>query len=414
MARRADTESDHDPSRREFFKTFSRQAIENAGAVAGAATEIRRTSLAAARDLLDMNEPTTTRAPTISPVAASPAPTSVSTETFRSAYRYTGTALVVLDQRELPDRVLTFECQSAVDVASALRSGAVSVGPVMGQVAAYGICVAAASAVAREERSRDQVVQAATDSIRASRGEVHAVAQAVERMVGRYDELANARAGNAEIAERLVTEADLIATETTAACAEIGRSWSQLAVGGPLDLLVHGNSGPLSCGMVGMATTGIKSLMDAGRHVHVWVTEGSPSGEGARTGLDLTQLDIPHTVIADSAMGWLIAARRINAIVLRGDTIASNGDTVALLGSRAVAQIAHDADVPVYVLAPEASWDHRASDTSALVLDLRSAAELGSANRARLDPPFDVVPSRNISSYVSERVVVSPPFKVAH
>jgi len=45
------------------------------------------------------------------------------------------------------------------------------------------------------------------------------------------------------------------------------------------------------------------------------------------------------------------------------------------------------------------------------VLDLRSASELGTANRARLNPPFDIVPARVISAYITERGVLQPPFK---
>jgi methylthioribose-1-phosphate isomerase len=52
-----------------------------------------------------------------------------------------------------------------------------------------------------------------------------------------------------------------------------------------------------------------------------------------------------------------------------------------------------------------------APDVSHLALDVRSAAELGQVDRARLDPSFDVVPARLVSAYVSERVVVTPPFK---
>ena len=54
MARRQAPPKGHDPSRREFFRTFGRQTLQNAGAVAGAAAELRRTSLAAARELLEV------------------------------------------------------------------------------------------------------------------------------------------------------------------------------------------------------------------------------------------------------------------------------------------------------------------------------------------------------------------------
>jgi methylthioribose-1-phosphate isomerase len=411
MARRA-AEQDHDPSRREFFKTVSRDALQNAGTVAGAAAEIRRTSIAAARELLDIDdEPRTPMPPTASQVVTpdelAPAPA----DTFRSAYRYTGTTLILLDQRELPSRVVTFECSSANEVAGAIRSGAVTPGPVMGHVAAYGVALAAGEAEVKGEQGRDQYVRSAADAIRAARAEVHAVRRAVTRMIERYDELIGIESGTTK-AQELVAEADAIATEATAACAEIGRRWSELVVGDELNVVVHGDSGPLACGMVGMSTSAIQSLIAAGRHVHVWVADGSPTGEGTRiTALQLTQLDIPHTVIPDSAIGWLFSNRHIDAVALRGDTVASNGDTVALLGAKTIAQLASAANVAVHVLAPEVSWDRRAGDASHLALDLRSTAELGSTTRARLTPAFDIVPPRLLSAYVSERSVVTPPFK---
>ena len=212
----------------------------------------------------------------------------------------------------------------------------------------------------------------------------------------------------------LVQEADAITTAATAAFVSIGQRWAELVVGDRITLLVHGDSGPLACGIVGMLTAGIQLLIERGAGVHVWVTDGAPRSEGARlTALELTQLDIAHTVIPDSAAGWLFASRAVSAVILRGDTVASNGETVSSLGSRQVAQLATDTHVPVYVLAPTASWNRQARDVSALVLDLRSAAELGSANRARLNPPFDVVPARHVTSYVSEVSVVSPPFEEA-
>jgi methylthioribose-1-phosphate isomerase len=403
--------ADHDPSRREFFKTFSRQTIQNAGAVAGAASELRRTSLAAARELLDM-ETVASVAPTTSKVVIADKEAGAPQETFRSAYRFTGETVVVLDQRELPERVITFECRVAADVASALRSGAVTPGPVMGQIAAYGIVLAAVAAADRDVASGERQIRAAADTIKSARGEVHAIRKQVARMMARYDELANAETSGADVLAALVAVADEIAGEEMTACAEIGRLWSELLIGADINLLMHGDSGPLACGMVGMSTSAIQAIVDTGRKVHVWVTDASPSGEGTRiAALELTQADIPHTVIPDSAVGWLMASRRLDAVVLRGDTVTANGDTTATLGARSIANLAHDVHVPVHVLAPTASWNRKARDASDLVLDLRSAAELGSASRARLNPPFDIVPARVVSAYIGERGIVRPPFK---
>ena len=411
MARREpDPGLDH--TRREFFRTFTREAVQNAGAVAGAAAELRRTSMAAARGLLDIDvsSPAAPAEPARAPVAApSDAPAEA---TFRSAYRFTGDSIVVLDQRELPGRVVTAELHEPSDIASALRSGAVTPGPVMGQIAAYGLVMVAAGAVDRPPESREQVIRAGAGTMRAGRGEVHAVRWALDRMLARYDDLANASASGAGVHAALKTEADQIATDTTVACAEIGRLWSGLFVNDQVNVLAHGDGGPLSCGMVGMATSGLRTLIDAGKRVHVWVMEGAPSGEGARTSaLQLTQLDVPHTVVPDSAVAWLFANRRLDAVALRGDTVAAYGETAATLGSLAIAQLAFDAGVAVHVLAPESAWDRKHRDVSELVLDLRSAAELGSATRARLNPPFDVLPARVVAAYIGENGIVRPPFK---
>ena len=410
MARREPTPG-QDQTRREFFRTFTREAVQNAGAVAGAAAELRRTSLVAARGLLDIESaPAAPAEPARAPIAT-PIDMPVDS-TFRSAYRFTDEAIVVLDQRELPGRVITAELHEASDVASAMRSGAITPGPVLGQVAAYGIALAAAGSVERATQSREQVIHAAAGTLRASRGEVHAVRWAIDRMIGRFDQLANSDAEGTDFQSGLKAEADQIATEVTAACADVGRLWSELLVGDEVNVLAHGDAGPLACGMVGMTTSGLRALIDAGKRVHVWVTEGAPTGEGSRiTALQLTQLDVPHTVVPDNAVAWLFANRRLDAVVLRGDTVASYGDSAATLGSLAIAQLASDAGVPVHFLAPECAWDREHADLSELVLDLRSAAELGSAHRARLNPPFDIVPARVITAYVTERGVLEPPFK---
>ena len=80
------------------------------------------------------------------------------------------------------------------------------------------------------------------------------------------------------------------------------------------------------------------------------------SSEGTRVAaLQLTQMDVPHTVISDTAVGWLLSSRRLDAALLRGDTVAANGDTLALIGSLNVATLATAAEVPVFVIAPTTS-----------------------------------------------------------
>jgi len=431
MARRDETEGANDPTRRQFFRTFGQQTVRNAGAVMGAAAELRRAGAAAARELLDSGAPATAggaateavSVDSVGPILASEPETP-----FRSAYRLGADSLLVLDQRDLPGRVTIVPCAEPTEIASAIRSRAVNGGPVLGEVAAYALALAVARSVERGGQSRDQAFRAAANTLRGARPDVHALRVAVDRMERRYDALtaAGPAPGPPDLTESMRSEADGIASEAALAHAALGRAGAQVvgarlardegrSPGAPINLLMHADMGPLSCGMVGTGTQLVQSLMGAGHRVHVWVPEAAPSMEGARlAALQLTQADIPHTILADSAAGWLLSSRHIDAALLRGDTVAANGDACGLIGSLSVARLAASVDVAVYVVAPQTSFDADAADAGGLALDLRSPAEAmassaGSDSHSRpavfgvrLNPATDIVLADLISAYLTE------------
>ena len=411
----------HDATRREFFRTFGRQTVQQAGAVVGAAAELRRSSMVAARELLDMPA-----APGRFAEAPAPPVAEGNAEwTFRSAYRFTGDTIVIVDQRELSGGVTTVGLREPSEVAAAVRSGAVNSGPVLAEIGAYAMVLAAQAAVGRTESGHQQLVRAAAGTLRAARREVRAMAWAIDRMEARHDVLADGGAEATAVAEALRAEADEIASEATAAHAAIGRLGAQEITprpDGPLNLLMHGDMGPLSCGMVGMGTALLQALAARGSAVHVWLTEAAPSGEGARiAALQLAQLDIAHTIVPDSAAGWLFDHRRLDGVLLRGDRICVNGDCGVLIGGLAVARLAAASGVPVHVLASATSFDPEAEDGAAIRVDHHSAAEtLAGAppvagDRARpalfgvrLSPASDVVPAGLVTSIVTESGAHAP------
>src|SRR4051812_13596258 len=155
MARRNDAAAD--ATRREFFTTFGREAVRNAGAVVGAAAELRRASGAAARELLDVGAP----AEQLADVGPSPEPTSGAA--FNSAYRLGSGELLVLDQRDLPGRASILTLREPSEVASAIRLGAINAGPVVGEIAAYSLGLALGNVDAATAAARDQVFSAGAD-----------------------------------------------------------------------------------------------------------------------------------------------------------------------------------------------------------------------------------------------------------
>jgi len=437
MARREETDGAADPTRREFFRTFGRQSVRQAGAVMGAAAELRRAGGAAARELLEVGS----QGPVVSQAGGSVSVDRGRTEderaagappapSFRSAYRLGEDTLLILDQRDLPNRTTVLTCSEPTEVASAIRSGAINSGPVLGEVAAYTLAAVLARSAAGPVESRDELFRAAANTLRGARREVHALRAAVDRMEGRYDALTDGGGSNpgrpSELAQALRTEADAIASEAQLAHAALGRSGAGLisaaaaanparTAGEPISLLMHGDSGPLSCGLVGAGTHILQALAGLDHSLHVWLTEAAPGMEGARiSALQLTQLDIPHTVIADTAVGWLLSSRRLDGVLLRADTVATNADTVTVIGGLGVARLAKDAGVAVYVLAPSSAFNGDASDGKEVTLDLRSPAEAlaGSVDRdgqsrpavfgVRLNPTSDVVPAQLVTAFLTE------------
>jgi methylthioribose-1-phosphate isomerase len=417
-----DKADSHDASRREFFRTFSRQTVQGAGALVGAATELRRTSAAAARELLapSFAETIVENPPVLAGDPGAPE------WSFRSPYRFTADALILLDQRDLPARVSTISVTHPSEVASSMRAGVVGGGPVMGEIAAYAMVLAAAAASGGTAAGRRQMIGAAAGTLRSARRDIQAVVSSVDAVEARYHALVDEDADNVLLIELLRDAADAAAANAAAAHAAIARR-AAAQIGrnatSPIQLLFHGDTGPLSCGLVGMGTSLIAELTDAGHTVHTWVTEARPTDEGSRiTSLQLTQNDLAHTVIPDSAVAWLLSSRSINAVVLRGDRVCANGDTGTLIGSLNVAELAVSHDVPVYVLAPMSSLDRTAAEGHAIRAHLSSSAEVLSERRAqegsdvgspfavRLRPQTDVLPAALIKGLVTEAGMLTAPY----
>src|SRR5438132_11014048 len=177
----------HDPTRREFFRTFGRETVRQAGAVAGAAAELRRTSLDAARTLFDpetaaADSPAAAISTDLTPAVDESRPDA----TFRSAYRFTGSEIVALDARQLPNRVATVVLSEPSEIAAAIRSGAINGGPVLAELGAYALAMSARAAIERPQTGRDQQVRAAADTLRSARPEIHSLAWAVNRQEALY------------------------------------------------------------------------------------------------------------------------------------------------------------------------------------------------------------------------------------
>ncbi|HSO30526.1 MAG TPA: S-methyl-5-thioribose-1-phosphate isomerase, partial [Candidatus Sulfomarinibacteraceae bacterium] len=435
-----------DPSRRRFFREFAGQVVSSAAQVVGAVAEIRDQSAAEAQALLRGEEPGGSRGAAAgaggasgagaagagaggrggvasTAVAGDEAPTG-----FRTPFRFDPTddhVLLVIDQRALPDRLVELPIRNAYDGARVIRDMAVRGAPAIGQVAALSLALSGWLCRNAPPRSRESILRAAARSIAATRPTAVNLGWAIDRVMATMDAAAAANLTGLDMAAAMMAEANRIVAEATddhGRLAEHGLAALPEVGDRELRILTHCNTGPLACGQFGTALGVVQAAHIAERPLHVWVDETRPYLQGARlTAWELAQAGVPHTLIPDVAAGSLLAAGRVDAVLVGADRVAANGDVANKVGTYPLAVLAARHGVPFYVCAPISSVDLDTPDGAAIPIEERAASEVTEVRGQRIaprdtdvwNPAFDVTPAELISGIVTEEGVLRAPFAPA-
>jgi methylthioribose-1-phosphate isomerase len=302
------------------------------------------------------------------------------------ALRFEDGALLVLDQRALPEAERWIRCESAEQVADCIRTLAVRGAPAIGLAAAYALALEPP-----EERS------AAAGLLRSTRPTAVNLAWALDRCLGAPDAL--------EAARRLHREQD----EADRRLAELGAE----LFGESTRALTHCNTGALATGGYGTACGVLRAAWERGRLAEVWVDETRPLLQGARlTAWELRKAGIPHRVVADAAAGSLMARGLVDRVVVGADRIAANGDVANKVGTYPLAVLADRHGVPFYVAAPVSTIDPGTPDGASIPIEERDPGEVVAHGEA-FNPAFDVTPAELVTAIVTEAGVLHPPYDEA-
>ena len=294
-------------------------------------------------------------------------------------------AVVLLDQRRLPDEEVELRCESAAEVAEAIRTLAVRGAPAIGIAAAYAYALAAEAGDDLDEAFR---------VLATSRPTAVNLVWALEQM--RNDPSPeHARALHFAEVDR---------------CRRMGTHASAL-LGHGTRALTHCNAGGLATAGYGSAVGALRSAWEQGLLAHVWVGETRPLLQGARlTAWELEALGIPHAVIADGAAAHLMARGEVDCVVTGADRIAANGDTANKIGTYGLAVAAAHHGIPLYVVAPSSTLDLATPTGEEIPIEERDGAEV-TARFASRNPAFDVTPAELIAAIVTEAGVHRAPFE---
>jgi methylthioribose-1-phosphate isomerase len=296
-------------------------------------------------------------------------------------------AVVLLDQRRLPGEEVELVCRTPADMAEAIRTLAIRGAPAIGVAAAYGYALAA---------SRGDDLDEAERVLAESRPTAVNLAWALAEMRGdpTPERARQIHADEVERCHRMAEHA-----------ADLVRPGSRA--------LTHCNAGGLATGGYGTAVGAIRTAWTRGLIRHVWVDETRPLLQGSRlTAWELEQTGIPHTVIADSAAGSLMARGEVDCIFTGADRIAANGDTANKIGTYSLAVLAAHHGIPLYVVAPTSTLDPETPTGARIPIEERSGDEITTRFAAR-NPAFDVTPAALIAAIVTEEGVHQAPFETS-
>jgi methylthioribose-1-phosphate isomerase len=324
------------------------------------------------------------------------------------ALQWTGDALKVLDQRQLPEDIVYDEYKDAAGVTDAIKTMRVRGAPAIGIAAAYGVALSIRKHYAQSNHWR-QKVEADMALLAKSRPTAVNLFWALDQMKAMLAMQLN----NPPVA--ILAYAEKIHADDIAANHKMGELGADILAGAK-GVMTHCNAGALATGGYGTALGVIRSVYERHR-INVYAGETRPWLQGARlTVWELAQDGIPSTLIADSAAAWLMKSGAIDWIVVGADRIAANGDAANKIGTYSLAVLAKQHGVKLMVVAPTSTIDWKIDNGDQIEIEQRNQNELlpdcysdEESLVSAWNPVFDVTPAELIAAIVTERGVILNP-----
>lgn len=329
-----------------------------------------------------------------------------------------GDAVRIIDQTRLPEHFEERDLRTLEEVCEAIALLRVRGAPAIGVAGAIGLV---ASLLACADLSGEELRALACEHaarLAATRPTAVNLSWALGRVLARMESSAG---DGAALLAAMRDEATALLEEDRAMCQRIGEHGLPLLPDGAR-ILTHCNAGALATSGIGTALAPVYLAAERGRKVEVFADETRPLLQGSRlTAWELARAGIPVHVIVDSAAGSMMAAGRVDLVIVGADRIAANGDAANKIGSYAIAVLARRHGIPFYVAAPVSTLDPSLPNGNGIVIEQRPRAEIAAGfGRTTVpagvkveNPAFDVVPAELITAIITDRGVHRAPYDFA-
>ncbi|UAL07919.1 MAG: S-methyl-5-thioribose-1-phosphate isomerase [Candidatus Methanogranum gryphiswaldense] len=301
----------------------------------------------------------------------------------------------MIDQRELPQKIVIADFTSYLDVAEAIRNMTTRGAPSIGATAAYGMCLAALS-------KKD--IKTAAAEIKAARPTANDLFYAVDYMEKEILDGKDPIDSANEYAQMMVDK-----------CTKIGEYGGELIKDG-MKLMTHCNAGALATVDVGTALAPMRKAWADGKRFFVYASETRPRLQGMQlTAWELNQEGIDHAIIPDGASAYYMS-QGVDMIITGADRITSNGDFANKIGTFDKAIVAKHFGIPFFVAAPISTFDFNMKNGKEIVIEQRSEKEVTEIYGQRIaplgspakNPAFDVTPAELVTGFITEKGIFKP------
>src|SRR3989338_432450 len=319
----------------------------------------------------------------------------------------------MIDQTKLPNKLEYVEFSDYHDVANAIKTMIVRGAPAIGVSGAFGLALAAIKSKATTKEDFIKELEEARQILFSTRPTAVNLKWGLDKIM----EIAKKGSDVSIIQNSIIEEAKKIAEDDIKTNMSIGKFGSELFNDNDT-IMTHCNAGALATVAYGTALGVIRATKDAGKKIKVIATETRPVQQGSRlTAFELKHDGIDVSLISDTAVGYTMANRLVNKVIVGADRILRTGHVFNKIGTYQVATMAKRHGIPFYVAAPLSTFDLK-SNPDDVIIEQRNAHEvthIGDKKTAPddinvINPAFDMTPPELITGIITEAGIAKPPF----
>lgn len=326
-------------------------------------------------------------------------------------------SVIILDQTQLPNRMVYLTMDKAEDCYDAIRELKVRGAPAIGIFAAYSMFVLAQPLSEESYEAFCGEFHRLKEYLNSSRPTAVNLSWALNRMEGVV--LSHSDLGVPEIIRLLGEESAKIHQEDIDMCRRISEYGLSLLREGD-GILTHCNAGPLATSRYGTAIGPMLLGRERGLNFRVFSDETRPLLQGARlTSFELQKAGVDVTLICDNMASIVMKNGWVNACFVGCDRIAANGDFANKIGTSGVAILAKHYGIPFYTLGPTSTVDMSCPTGDDIRIELRDPEEIKEKFYREpmalkevkcYNPAFDVTDHSLVTGIVTEKGICYPPY----